>query len=192
MEKTGLIETFDGLLLLEEGFMLERGRTVPAVRLQETRAELLGQIKTVGKSGDLDLILSVERTILQNDLERHASSKGMAASLTAALAELAAAETLVAKVRDPAAYRSTDEDHSLPKNRTGGVPRDQARQFFASHAARLLNQDKSRLDPEEKQLIDQRKANIRTAEKIYTALQRQVLGLPPQQRGKGMGDSPAL
>ncbi|WP_343870554.1 hypothetical protein, partial [Caenispirillum bisanense] len=106
-------------------------------------------VREVGKSGDIDLILNVERRFLENDLAEYANSKGMADSLTAALAELSAAERLVEKVRDPATYRSTDEDHSLPKNRIAGVPRDQARQFFSSHATRLLNQDRSRLDPEE-------------------------------------------
>ncbi len=172
--------------------MLERSRTPPALRLQETRADLLNQVKAVGKSGDLDLILAVEGVFLRNDLDRHANSKGMADSLVAALAELGSAERHVQLVRDPAAYKAIDETYSLPKNRlpkgnAAGVPHDEARQFFKSHATRLLNQDRSRLDPEEKQLIDQRKANIRAAEKVYTALQRQALGLPPPERHRSKG-----
>ncbi|WP_343870543.1 hypothetical protein, partial [Caenispirillum bisanense] len=134
--------------------MLERGRTPPALRLQETRSDLLNQVKAVGKSGDLDLILSVERTFLQNDLDRHANSKGMADSLVAALTDLEIAEKHVTLVRDPAAYQAIDAGHSrgrnrLPKGNTESVPNDEARQFFKSHATRLLNQDRSRLDPEE-------------------------------------------
>ncbi|SOD98556.1 hypothetical protein [Caenispirillum bisanense] len=177
--------------------MMERGRTPPAVRLQETRGDLLEQVKVVGKSGDLDLILTAERTFLQNDLDRHANSKGMADSLAAALAELGSAERHVQLVRDPAAYKAIDETYSLPKNRlpkgnAAGVPHDEARQFFKSHATRLLNQDRSRLDPEEKQLLDQRKANIRAAEKVYTALQREALGLPPPERQRNRAQAAGM
>lgn len=184
MAKTGLNETFEGLFFREDGLMTEVGRTPPAELLRETRKELLEHVKAVGKSGDLNAILAVERWFLQNDLDRHANSTAMTNSLKAALAELDAAEALHTKVRDPSAYKATDEDHSLPRNRVGGLPKDQARQFFASHAARLLNQDKSRLEPEEKRLVDARKANMRAGEKLYAALQREALGLAPEPRPK--------
>lgn len=187
MEKTGLIDTFNRFFLIEKSVVVERDRTAPARQLKEIRTALLGEVKAVGKSSDIDLILNVERRFLENDLAEYANSKGMADSLVAALAELGSAERHVQLVRDPAAYKAIDETYSLPKNRlpkgnAAGVPHDEARQFFKSHATRLLNQDRSRLDPEEKQLLDQRKANIRAAEKVYTALQREALGLPPPER----------
>jgi hypothetical protein len=190
MAKTGLNETFEGLFFREDGLMTEVGRTPPAELLRETRKELLEHVKAVGKSGDLDAILAVERSFLQNDLDRHANSTAMTNSLKTALAELDAAEALHNKVQDPAAYKATDEDHSLPRNRVGGLPKDQARQFFSSHAARLLNQDKSRLEPEEKRLVDARKGNMRAGEKVYAALQREALGLAPEpgpKRDQTMG-----
>lgn len=187
MEKTGLIDTFNRFFLIEKSVVVERDRTAPARQLKEIRTALLGEVKAVGKSSDIDLILNVERRFLENDLAEYANSKGMADSLVAALAELGSAERHVQLVRDPAAYKAIDETYSLPKNRlpkgnAAGVPHDEARQFFKSHATRLLNQDRSRLDPEEKQLLDQRKANIRAAEKVYTILQREALGLPPPER----------
>ena len=105
------------------------------------------------------------------------------------LRELKIAERHLELVNDPAQYRLIDEAHSLPKRRVGGLPKDEARLFFGSQATRLLNQDKSRLDRQEKQIIDARKQNMRTAARLYEARQRQALGLEPapgKNRGQGM------
>ncbi|MCF8482183.1 MAG: hypothetical protein K9H25_17300 [Rhodospirillum sp.] len=184
MAKTGLIERFDRSFLQEKLLTSEVNKTKEAERRKIIRQDLHLLTKDAGRSGDLDLILAVERRFLENDLAEYVSSKAMADSLRVALKELSAAEVQLGKVRDPEAYKSTDEDHSLPKNRVGGVPRDQARQFFKSHGIRLLNQDKSRLDPEDKQLLDQRKVNMRAATGFYETLQREALGLPPKEQGR--------
>jgi hypothetical protein len=181
MAKTGLIGIFDRLLLAEDGLMTEAARTPPAELLRETRKELLGHVKAVGKSGDLDAILTVERSFLQNDLDRHSNSPAMTNSLRKALEELTLAEQVIPLTNDPAIYRAVDTSHGHPKSRVGGLPKDAARQFFSSHAARLLNQDKSRLEPEEKSLVDARKANMRAGKRLYAALQREALGLEPTQ-----------
>ncbi|WP_413208296.1 hypothetical protein [Rhodospirillum sp. A1_3_36] len=184
MEKTGSIETFERLFLREDGFMREIGRTPPAKQLQEVRNDLLTETKRVGRSGNLSLILASEKAFLQNDLDRHSTSPSMVSSLRIALTEITAAEAQLEKVRDPEAYKSTDADYSLPKNRIHGLPKDQARQFFSSHATRLLNLDRSRLSPEEKHLLDQRKVNMRAATGLYEALQRDALGLPQKDQGR--------
>ena len=110
----------------------------------------------------------------------------MRTSLEASLAEHAVATRMLGTVRDPKEYRRVDATHRLPKNRTGGVPRDEARQFFRSHAARLLNQDKARLDESEKRVLDKRRLNMRHAEKLYSALQERALGIEAD-RDQGMG-----
>ena len=89
----------------------------------------------------------------------------MRTSLETSIAELGVATRMVGRVSDRAAYREFSEGFSLPRNRIGGVPRDEARQFFRSHAARLLNRDKSRLDESEKRVLDRRRLNMRHAEK---------------------------
>jgi hypothetical protein len=155
-----------------------RNRTPPALKLQQVRKDVLSFVKAAGKSGDIGQVLFVERSLLENDLVHHANSGAMKGSLEVALAELAAAERLIGKVRSPETYRETDAAHSLPKNRIGEVPRDEARQFFNSHTTRLVNWDKSRLDVEEKKIVDARKENMRAAGKVYAAMQRQALGLP--------------
>lgn len=184
MARTGWIDRTEAFHLRENGLMLERARTAPAILLRETRIAFLKHLKNVGSSGDIDAILAVERHFLQNDLDRHTNSKGMTDSLTAALLELASAERHARLVRDPAAYRALDQTYSLPKNRLpkgrpDAVPNDEARQFFSSHATRLANQDRSRLDDEEKLLLDQRRANIRAAERLYAVLQRDALEPEP-------------
>ncbi|GAB6053100.1 hypothetical protein JCM17960_19200 [Magnetospira thiophila] len=177
MAKTGSTKTFDRILFRESVFMLERERTPAAEQVRKARKEILAHVVAVGKSGDLDLILATERTLLENDRNRHSNSKAMKGSLETALDELASAGRHLARVREPEAYRAIDEAHSRPKNRIGVLPRDEARQFFSAHAARLLNQDKSRLDEDEKRVVEARKRNMRAGEKLYTTLQIQALGL---------------
>lgn len=188
MGKTGSNGTFDRLLLREAGFMLERDRTPAAEQVRAVRRDILAHVVAVGRSDDLDLILSTERTLLESDRDRHSNSAAMKGSLGTALDELASAGRHLVRVREPESYRAIDEAHSRPRNRAGGLPRDEARQFFSSHAARLLNQDKSRLDEDEKRIVDARKRNMRTAEKLYTVLQRQALG-PAIARDRDRGPS---
>jgi len=188
MEKTGSIEKFNLLLLNERGAWLEHRGSATAIGLAASRQDIRAHLKEVGKTGDISLILATERTMLVTDLTLYSNSPAMKGSLTTALAELKAAEKLLPKVTDPALYRSVDESLSLPKNRIGGVPRDEARQFFRSHDSRLVNMDKSRLDDEEKAIVDERKRNVRIAEKVYIAQQQKTLGVTPA-RDRDLGRS---
>lgn len=192
MAKTGSIETFNRLLLFERTAWMQRESSPGAANLAERRVDIRNHLREVGKIGDVDLILATEKALLVNDLTLYSNSQAMQTSLGKALLELKVAEKLVVKVRDPGAYKAVDEAHSLPKNRApkrleNSVPNDEARQFFGSQAARLLNMDKSRLDVEEKEIVDVRKQNMRTAEKAYADMQRRTLGLAPvQERGQGL------
>ena len=189
MAKTGLIERFEKAFLRERTLTSEVDRTPAARGRQETRAQILALVKEAGRSGDLEAILAAERRFLENDKAEYANSQAMRSSLGVALGELKIAERHLELVNDPAQYRLIDEAHSLPKRRVGGLPKDEARLFFGSQATRLLNQDKSRLDRQEKQIIDARKQNMRTAARLYEARQRQALGLEPapgKNRGQGM------
>lgn len=191
MAKTGLIEKFDRAFLGERVLTTAISKTLPAKERQEMRREILDLVKEVGRSGDLNAILAAERRFLENDRAEYANSRAMRSSLDVALGELKIAERHLELVNDPAQYRLIDEAHSLPKRRVGGLPKDEARLFFGSHATRLLNQDKSRLDRQEKQIIDARKQNMRTAAKLYEARQRQALGLEPAP-GKNRGRNPGM
>ena len=190
MAKTGLIETFNDTLLLEKSFTQEVDRTRAAKERATVRGTLLAIVQDARRSGDLETILTIERRFLENDRAEYVSSRAMRSSLDVALAELKIAERHIELVKDPVQYRLIDEAHSLPKRRVGGLPKDEARIFFGSHATRLLNQDKSRLDRQEKQIIEARKQNMRTGARLYEARQRQALGLGAEtgkERGRGTG-----
>lgn len=181
-------EKLDRLLLREEGLILARNRTAESVEIKETRIELLDYVREVGKSGDLNLILGTEQALLQGDLDRYANSGAMKTSLRTAIKELADAREVLPLVADPVLYRAIDKSHAHHKSRVGGLPKDAARQFFNSNAARLLNMDKSRLDAEEKAIVEIRKGNMRTAEGLYAGMQREALGVAPaRDRDHGLG-----
>ena len=173
--KQDQISNIHRLLALEELSSAAATRTPEIEELIANRGKLLKQIREIGKSDDLALIVTTEKIIVRGDLERYANSKGMISSLGTATVELDAAEKLLAMVDDKQEYSRVDASHSLPKNRDKGLPLDEARQAFKSHYARLNNLDKSRLSDDEKAIIDARKSNIFNAGKLYALRQAKTL-----------------
>jgi DNA-directed RNA polymerase len=165
------------LLVLEGNLYKEHAIAPSAKKLNKARGDLLVNIKEIGKSGDLSMMVAAEKAIVEDELTNHANSQGMVSSLTAALTELAAAERLLSIVDDKDEYSRVDRSHSLPKNREKDLPLDEARQAFKSHHARLNNLDRARLPEEEKQLIDTRKTNMFIAGKLYAQRQAKTLGV---------------
>ena len=166
------------LLMVEGGLFKEHAIAPSARRLNKARGDLLEHVRAIGRSGDLSLMVVTERAIVANELKYHANSKGMVSSLTAALDELAVTERLLSIVGDPGQYGSVDQAHSLPRNRDRkGLPLDEARQALKSHYARLSNLDKSRLDDDEKKIIDARKSNIFQVGRLYGERQAATLGI---------------
>lgn len=164
--------------LLEESFRIEETNQTPeAKNLSDTRKKILNNLKELGKNTDAELIVETEKQILQFDLSHHANSAAMKNSLKNAVNELNVILHHLKVIEDPEAYKAVDEAYSLPKNRQNGLPVDEARQAFKSHFARLVNLDKSRLNDEEKRIIDVRKANINVAKKLYIEKQQQVLDI---------------
>lgn len=165
------------LLVAEAEYGEALKETRAAKRLHSSRNDLLQHLREVGRGGDLFQIVATERAIVEGDLTRYANSQAMANSLKTALNEIAAIERQLGIVDDQARYRAVDQAHSLPKNRRGGLPFDEARQALASHYARLNNMDKSRLGDDEKKIIDARKSVIFAAGKLYTERQAMTLGV---------------
>lgn len=164
--------------LLEESFRInEINQTPEAKILSNTRKKILNSLKDLGKSDDAKLIVEAEKQILQIDLTHHANSAAMKSSIKTAVNELDVILRHLKVIENPEAYKAVNEAYSLPKNRQTGLPVDEARQAFKSHFARLVNLDKSRLNDEEKRIIDVRKANINVAKKLYIEKQQQVLGI---------------
>ncbi|MDR1163499.1 MAG: hypothetical protein LBM17_06680 [Candidatus Accumulibacter sp.] len=178
----GFLERLNRLLVVEESSVARLRATRAAKGLQAARKKLLEHLREIGQSGDLSLIVASERGIVEGDLDRYANSRAMNSSLKAAIGEVAVIERHIDIVANPDKYRTIDEGHSLPKNRKGGLPFDEARQALASHLARLDNMDKSRLDDDEKEIIDARKIAVSSATKLYAERQAKTLGLESAPR----------
>ena len=136
-------------------------------------------------------LLAAEKVLLRWDREEFADNAAMRTSLDNAVSDLEAAEKMLPRVRDAARYADeVDATHTVPKRRVRGLPRDDAREFFASHATRLGNLAKARAPAVEKFVVSERRQNVRAAERAYIDLQRvAVLGREPPPRGRSRDDS---
>jgi len=174
MKPPPLVE-LERLLLREEGFVIRLRQTRLGQQLSSVRRELLTLVREVTRSGNLPLIIAIELEIIRGDLLRYANSRGMVNSLKLAEEELQAVQRHLELVGNPASYAFINQGHSLRKKRDHGLPLDDARTALASHHARLQNMDKSRLDEDEKQFVEARKAAMSAAIKCYAALQTAAL-----------------
>lgn len=150
--------------------------------LDRSASDGIALIMDARTSGDVVKIMSVERQFLERDAAT-STDPAVIARVQTALAGLTEAELTVALSQDTTAYRAAYGDV-----RTGALPKDPARLFFASHAASLINWPRDGLDQSQRDLLEPRKNNMRKAESIYAGMQRQALGIeaPAQQRGKGL------
>lgn len=180
MDKT--IGTFNRLLSVERYAVSSVRATREGQNLETSQRNLLKSLRELGKSGNLPLIIAVEKTIIEAERAYYANSRAMDASLKTALQELDVVQKHIGIVDDPVRYKAVDEVYSLPRSRKGGLPNDEARQALRSHYARLSNMDKARLGDVEKQLIDARKSNIFQAGKLYR--ERQVRALTAETLAK--------
>ena len=158
----------------------------------EFRQTLLTDVKAISESGSAELIVTMEQAIVQHDLEYYTNSATMKGSLNNALSELEIIRKKLAIVDDPEQYKATDENFILARNRSKGLPVDEARQSFKSHFARLVNLDKAPLDDLDKQIIEVRKSAIHRAQKQYIERQANTLGVELAGKKRGIpGYSPA-
>ena len=178
MNKT--MGTFNRLLSVERYAVSSMKATMEGRSLEVSQRNLLKNLRELGRSGDLSQIVAVEKMFVETERAYYSNSKAMEGSLKTALKELDVVERHIGIVDDPARYKAVDEAHSLPRNRRGDLPYDEARQALRSHHARLNNMDKARLSDTEKQVIDARKSNILQAERLYKERQVMALGLNKQ------------
>ena len=137
-----------------------RERSAEARTYREAQGELWSAVAAVGRTREIDTILTAERAILDIELRQYGNSAGVRQSVSAGLAELTGAEHHLEIVRSPDRYRSLDKLFQRPRHRRQGLPDDEARQFFRAHNARLLNQDHARLTNEEKRTLEARRQGL--------------------------------
>ena len=155
--------------------------------LHDAQRKLRQALQKVGASGDLETILLAEELILENEREHYADTSSMVSSLNNALFEIEVALELVNTVQDPDAYKAVADSHNLPRNRIGGLPRDEAKQFFKSHRSRLENLEKARSMGMDKALIGIRKKNLAKAGVGYIELQQNALADPEPEAENNYG-----
>ena len=166
---------------------VKKHRQAPTAQaVTQFRQTLLTDVKAISANGSAELIVAMEKALAQHDLEYYANSKTMTGSLKTALSEFAMIERQLDKVDDPEKYRATDQSFGLAKNRSKGLPLDEARQAFKSHYARLVNLDKAPLDDLQKELIEARKSGIYRAQQLYIARQARTLGGEPAGEKRGL------
>ena len=159
---------------------VEEHRQAPTAQaVTEFRQTLLTDVKAISANGSAELIVAMEKALAQHDLEYYANSKTMTGSLKTTLSEFAMIERQLDKVDDSAKYKATDQSFGLAKNRSKGLPLDEARQAFKSHYARLVNLDKAPLDDLQKKLIEARRSGFHRAQQLYIARQARTLGVEP-------------
>ena len=166
------------LAFTETSSVLKNRDQTEAIDRDETRQEITTVLLQAARQRDIDAILALEGILLSTEREYLGEAPDKEASLDNALEELDAALTALAGVRNQDSYREIASQHySLSKNQIGGLPRDQARQFFRSHQTRLRNLGKGRMEDSERALLSVRARSIKAAETVYKELQRQALGI---------------
>jgi len=178
------------LLTAEEALVETLKNTQAANQLVDGRKDLLAHLRALSASEDLSLIVATEKEIIQGDLSRYANSAAMVSSLKEALQAMQVIEHHLTLVKNQEKYRIVDQSHSMAKNRKAGLPFDEARQALASHLARLLNLDKSRVDETDKQIIRARKVVISNAMARYAQRQAHILGIKPMTRATAANNAP--
>jgi len=169
-------------LLAAEGTFVETLKKTQAARtLSAGRKDLLEHLRALVHSDDLRLIIAAEKKIIEGDLSRYANSAAMVSSLKAAVEAMDIIERHLELVNDRNQYHIIDQGHRMIRNRRAGLPFDEARQALAGHHARLTNMDKSRLDEDDKEVLETRKSVIAHAQECYARRQAGALGVDPTQ-----------
>ncbi len=164
------------ILLDKNQWVVIASQSAPALKIASTNAALLQLVNDTTQSANLADIIALEKTILEDTLEKYGNSQGMQSSYETGIRELGIVQNYLEKVADSTVYQGIDNAHENPKNRDADdLPMDEARKAIKGHLVRLSNLDKAPLDDGEKQLISARQTAFRTADKLYKEKQQNIL-----------------
>lgn len=121
--------------------------------------------------------------LLHLELQNRANSPEETNSIKTAVLQLEEAQKSLAVVKDSAAYTAVAETYSS-KRKEAGLPLDSFREFLKSHTTRLTNRLAGPLSVPEKNILRQRKENLRVVKELYVTMQRKALGMR-QERSQG-------
>lgn len=154
--------------------------SLEAQRYQRALKHSCSLLKEIGQSADPETILKAEKATLLQELSTYANSSEMKNSLSPALEQLQGASDTLELVQDHEAYAKAAITYSA-KRKQGGLPLDAFREFVKSHTARLTNRLKATSSVPEKNLLRQRKENLKVANLKYMELQRAALGIEAEK-----------
>lgn len=185
MEKTGLINKYlsassrnwEAVALLNDS----KEHHALATSLVET----LHILKEVTENKNIETIIAIEKFALILELENHGNSSEERNSIKTALQQLEDAQKSLAIVKNDIAYQAGAETYSI-KRKEAGLPLDSFREFLKSHMTRLTNRLAAPLSAPEKNILRQRKENVKVARELYIEMQRTALGLPSQPKTQGI------
>ena len=176
MVKPGLIEELFENLSRDWGLFQLKESSLEALEFQKSLPATLTTYKQLEKSSSPELILAAEKLTLQQELATYANSAEMVSSINPALEQLEEASGSLKLVQDKEAYAKAAHAFSA-KRKQGGLPLDAFREFILSHTARLTNRLKGTASVSEKNILRQRKNNLRAANEQYINMQREALEL---------------
>lgn len=176
MEKTGLInkivrnmdEAWGAYQLLEESPAMQKRN--------EALSETLSLLKAMKVEKDIKLALGVEEMLLTQELAVYANSAEQHNSVNTAIAQLQDARRSLGVVQEHAHYQSATATYP-ESQKEAGLPIDSFRSFLKSHSTRLTNRMTAQLSVPEKNVLRQRKDNLGMIKEVYTAMQKEALGL---------------
>ena len=175
--KTKLVSRVEAFLFASQGAIREVDASPEGQKRDQIANTGLEIFQEAAETKDPHIIVAVEKAFDQTELEQFADSPDMRNSLRQGIRDLEIIETYLGYIKDPAKYKIINEACMRDKNRIGNLPNDEARQCLRSHAARLKNLDTSRMDKPERDILEQRRKNIKIAEDVYITLQKTALDI---------------
>ena len=139
----------------------------------------MSTFKEAQSVADPQSLILVEYTFLSQELELcHKTDKNSRNSLTQAIQSFDDAFIVLEVVEDKALYHAVDKSHPRHKDyRVSGFPKDSFHVALGSHKTRIKNMLRTPgVDPIEKALLEQRLANLSTAQGGYVEKQKKALG----------------
>ena len=150
------------------------------LRVHEARNLLFLLLHEAAELHDIDLLLDIERTFLQLELEVIAHANENINALQAGIRQIDKVIQMLGYVRSPDEYRLSGIFYSLSEDLAGStdLPKDAAHKFFASHQARIRNMTSGSDHQNKTALLHARSDNMALAKELYMELQRRALAAP--------------
>src|SRR3546814_19050985 len=101
----------------ERAAYVGRDRSPAAREYRKRQDSLLPYIRAIGKTGDIHMLFSAERDVLQNEIRHYGHSSGSRGRLKTALQEIDPAETIPPVDTNGAFYAAVVAIHCYPQSR---------------------------------------------------------------------------